>query len=102
MCSGLRFAGAVASLGKIHIPRQRSCDCSSNTYLRLTERPWFSVRSLVGGGALFMGRLKGLSALQKFRTEQTAQLGRGPQTRAPKSIKAELYLPAPRFGSSSL
>ena len=102
ICSGLRFAVTLASLGSIHIPRQRSCDCSSKTRPRLTEKPWFSVRSLIEERALLMGSFEGISALQNFRIGQTTQLGREAQTRAPKSISAELYTPAPRFGSSSL
>lgn len=101
MCSGLCLAGTFANLGSIHMPRQRSCDCSSKTRPRCTENPWCSVRSLIDGRGLFLGSAAGFSAAQRFRTGQTTQWGRDPQTSAPRSMRAELWMRARRLGRSS-
>ena len=97
------FGGVRGRRGKIHIPRQRSPDCSRRTRLRHWAKICDSVNWMIAGRFFFRGSRAGCSARQNRRTGHSPQRGRrGRQSSAPRSIKAELWTRAWLAGRSAV
>ena len=91
----------VSNRGKIHMPRQRADDCSSRTLPLLTTNACLSIESLCARFGFLDGQRSGIFARQNFFTGQTLHFGLSArQTRAPRSMSAELKRAALRFGTS--
>src|SRR5206468_8455777 len=83
------------------MPRQRADDCSSRTLPLLTTNACLSITRFVRGLDFLIGSIPGFFARQNFFTGQTLHFGlSGRQTRAPRSISAELKRAALRFGTN--
>ena len=94
------FKPSSLRAGKIHMPRQRLADFSSNSLsFRLINECCSTSRFVPGRGRL-IGNESGFLARQNFLTGQIPHFGlHGRHTNAPRSRSAELYAAEHFFGA---